>query len=311
MNKQIIIERNEISHVFEMTGPSKHFKTAAKRSAREIGMGNINYEINIRSNYFASFVPFAGLGNAWGTDFGFTFGCGPYSPDEVLFGNGLFAVAEFFRNIQWVPFENAGGYEEHAEAAKEFAKTIADSVYDIGLDCGRAIFPMNWILNSTPKGDFDAGVESLTISIIPRISPSIINHDRVGGEYYLSPRQVVNALVFYAAVHGQEALKMGDQLYSLEYLMSKVDSKASEYDLASFIGSSFGEFHERWTNINAIDSETLQAFEAAPHIVEKIEELLKYRTNAAAAAWEVIMLMDSNFRVTLGCPVAEEAEVVG
>lgn len=272
--------------------PSIHFKQANLNVGREIGKSNLNYEIEITSNGFASFVPFKGLGNAWGNKFGFTFGCGDYSPDEVMFDNGLFAMAAFFRNIKWTPFEKTGGTEGAAEAAGVLAKKIADTLVDIGLDVGRPVFPLCWTI-ARECDDFDEfAADNLTITITPRIAGSIVDHRRVGAEYYLSPRDVVNALVFYASSLSRPNLTIAEQPVALDEFFSRLGLDTKDYDILTYQASAYGHFVDRWPNFEILDAEARATLFANQHTMDRIEKLLEQRTNMAKAAVEIIQLFD-------------------
>lgn len=262
---------------------------------------NLNYDISIKSTGLASFILFEGLGNAWGTEFSFTFGASDYDPgSEVFFENGLFAMAKFFEGIKWRPYENMGGQEMAAAAAEGFALKIASDLRLIGLDVGRPVFPMVWNLSRGGERANDVGVEDVTVTIAPRFCGAL--YTTVGDlpEYRNSPRDVINALVFYASSLSRPNLTVAEQPVGLDVLFGRLGLDTKDYDIPTYQASAYGHFVERWPNFEVLDTEARATLLANQHIIERIEELLKSRVNLGKAAVEIIQLFDR----THGIPAA-------
>lgn len=297
MKEQITVTGQEVDSTFTISGPHARLVEACKDCRDAIAKSNIDYEITINANGLVSFVPFVGLGNAWGSKFGFTFGCGPYSPSEGVLQNGLFAVANFVANIEYHPYENAAGYEGAVDAAKIFSDKVAKGIRDIALDVGRPVFPMSWTLTEERTDFFDTTDKQLTITLTPRISQSIYG-SKDDTEYQLTPREVLNAIVFYAATVGKYNVKIGNDNRHLHALMGYAGvPMPDESDLAYYQANAFGVFSDRWSAIDTLDTES-EGVLKNPDVITLIDDLLSKRSTVGLAAVEIIALMDHYCRVT-------------
>lgn len=294
MKTTIQVGTPEASEIFSITAVDVNKSIASNDGCGGvINKSNLNYEIDIRTNGLASFIPFSGIGNAWGTKFGFTFGMGDYDPGaEVFFQNGMFAMAKFFEDIEWRPYENMGGQELAAEAAESFAKKIAKDLRLIGLDVGRPVFPLVWTLNRVTGRSEEFGVEDVTVTIVPRIAGALYTSTIYKPEYYLSPRDVMNAVVFYASSLGRPGLTINEKFYGLDVFLGFTGVDTKDYDIPAYQASSYGHFVERWPNFEVLDQEASRVLRTNQHIMERIEELLESGLGLSQAAVEIIQLFD-------------------
>lgn len=285
------------AEIFTVTATDVNAVIADNKGLRDVlHKSNLAYEININTNELASFAPFSGLGNAWGVEFGFTFGFGDYDPGFELYRqNGLFAMAKFFEQIKWHPYENTAGQELAAEAARGFAKKIADDLYTIGLTIGRPVLPMVWNLSRTTGKSEQCGVEDLTVTITPRVSGGISIVDPHYPENYLTPVDVMMALVFYASSKGYPVLNIGEKPVGLGGLFDLIDRPSKDYTVEAYQASAYGHFAARWPNVDILDTEATEVLSKNQHIVEKIEELLELPYNIGKAAVEIIHMFDAAF----------------
>lgn len=267
--------------------------TANQNNHDVVNKSNINYEIEIISDSFASFVPFKGLGNGWGTRFGFTFGCGDYNPGhEVYFQNGLFAMAEFFKGISWVPFENMSDTELSAVAAEQFCDRIASDLRRIAIEVGRPVFPLSWSLESDGAMRPGYGVEQLTITVTPRLAPALYTPGRDFPELRLTPREVISALVFYTTARRMTDITIGKNPRSVLGLMKLIGVDVAGKSIDTIHAEAFTAFADRWPRATFIDTDAEAALHGNAVIEENVAALLESELGTAAAALEIIHLFD-------------------
>lgn len=301
MKKFLTIQDQPAHLTFEMVGPSEYYHNNALQVLNEVGKDNLDFEIRIESHHLVSFSPFVGLGNGWCTQFGITFSAGDYHPSEYILGNGLAAVANFFKQISWSPYDNLAVGESAAMVATHFADEIATFIRGVALDFGRPVFPMEWTLTQH-NSKHDNGVETLVVTVTPKLSNALKKNSIIPAEFYRSPREVINALVFYGATMGYDRLQIGMSEYRLDELLTSTGVESLGCDSFTLQASAYGYFHHHdiWEipNLDKVNS----VFTENREVYQSIETELKKtnsRTSITNAAGMIIGVMNRHFGISV------------